>query len=216
MAKNNAGTTVRFGTNDSFLFGTNSESGQDKRVQRTRRDLHVALLQLMVERGYESLSVQDILDRSGVGRATFYQHYRGKDDLLRRSLGPLRQHLLAEWQRESAGGKKQDNPLGFVLPFLRHVDSHRVLYRVTVGRESWTIVHREMTRMLEGFLADAMNTGPAKCKELATELSTHFIVGALMSVVAWWLDHRPSASPEEIGGLFLQMTEGALAATRRK
>lgn len=54
----------------------------DRRVRRTRRALHQALIGLMLERGYARITVQDILDRADVGRSTFYAHFRNKDDLL--------------------------------------------------------------------------------------------------------------------------------------
>lgn len=54
----------------------------DRRVRRTRANLHRALIELMVERDYDRISVRDILDRADTGRSTFYAHFRDKDDLL--------------------------------------------------------------------------------------------------------------------------------------
>ena len=54
----------------------------DRRVQRTRMILLDALRTLLMERGYERLTIQAILDRAGVGRATFYTHFKSKDDLV--------------------------------------------------------------------------------------------------------------------------------------
>ncbi|WP_067863526.1 TetR/AcrR family transcriptional regulator [Nocardia shimofusensis] len=54
----------------------------DRRVRRTRTQLHRALIELMLERDYARISVRDILDRADIGRSTFYTHFRDKDDLL--------------------------------------------------------------------------------------------------------------------------------------
>jgi len=54
----------------------------DRRVRRTRQLLRDALMELTLERGYDRVTVQDILDKADVGRSTFYAHYRDKDDLL--------------------------------------------------------------------------------------------------------------------------------------
>src|SRR5262245_47432298 len=54
----------------------------DRRVQRTRRLLHDALMSCILEKKYELISVQDILDRADIGRSTFYTHFQDKDDLL--------------------------------------------------------------------------------------------------------------------------------------
>src|SRR3954463_2558333 len=54
----------------------------DARVRKTRDTLGDALVALMQEKPFESITVQDVLDRAHVGRSTFYSHYSDKDDLL--------------------------------------------------------------------------------------------------------------------------------------
>lgn len=208
MARNKSSEDVRSRTQRKLLFGNVEGTSRDKRVQRTLNDLRKALLRLMVERGYEPLTVQDILDRAGVGRATFYLHFRGKDDLLRRSLEPLREHLLEEWKRAATEAGEGGAPLGFVLPFLRHVDSHRALYRATVGRESWAIVHREIKRMLTEFAAEPVKS--MRAKSLAAEVIPQYVAGAMMNVVVWWLESRSKATADEMNEMFVLMTGAAL------
>lgn len=181
----------------------------DKRVRKTQQALRNALLDLMVERGYETLSVQDILDRAAVGRATFYLHYRSKEDLLRRSLDELRKHLKEEWKLAST--EEANAPaLGFSLAFFQHVDSHRQLYRAVVGRQSGVIVDRQMRRLLVDLVAEAIAYSDRRRDRVRSEMTAHYVVGALMSTVTWWLDYNVRLSPEEIDQAFRQMTLPAL------
>src|SRR5262245_23066722 len=85
------------GTGDSspICSQKNVEDHLDRRIQRTRDLLHQALISLMIEKGYEVITVQDIIDRANVGRSTFYAHYVGKQDLLVSGLKGLSKHLLA-------------------------------------------------------------------------------------------------------------------------
>ena len=53
----------------------------DRRVRRTRDALGDALVALMQEMPFESITVQQILDRAEIGRSTFYSHYLDKNDL---------------------------------------------------------------------------------------------------------------------------------------
>ena len=53
----------------------------DRRILRTRDALGDALVALMHEKNFDQITVQHVLDRAGVGRATFYAHYRDKEDL---------------------------------------------------------------------------------------------------------------------------------------
>ena len=78
----------------------------DRRVQRTRDVLHQALISLMIEKGYEVITVQDIIDRANVGRSTFYAHYVGKQDLLLSGLKNLSKHLAAH-QRAAVTRKRE-------------------------------------------------------------------------------------------------------------
>src|SRR5438093_4059248 len=113
----------------------------DRRIQRTREVLHQALISLMIEKGYEVITVQDIIDRANVGRSTFYAHYVGKQDLLLSGLKNLSKHLLAHQRAAlAAKGNFRERGFGFSLPLFEHVDSKRNLYHAIVGRQSGTVV----------------------------------------------------------------------------
>lgn len=86
----------------------------DRRVLRTKRALRSALLEVIVERGYDAVSVQAIADRADVGRATFYTHYADKEDLLLGSLDPLAARL-----RRGAPSAKSRFVLFQSIPVLR-------------------------------------------------------------------------------------------------
>jgi len=113
----------------------------DARVRRTRDALLEALFLEMTDRGYERTTVQHLLARAGVGRATFYAHFDGKEALLAASLQRL-QGMLEHAERTGSGR------LAFTAAFFEHLDSHRRLYRTLVLRESEVTVEariREMT-----------------------------------------------------------------------
>jgi len=186
------------------------------RVARTRQALRAALLELMVECGYESLSVQQILDRACVGRATFYLHYRNKEDLLRASLEGLREHLTHDWRSASTQSAQTLTPLRFSLVFFQHIDSHRKLYRAIVGRESGVIVDKQMRRVLAELVRkDVGSSGQRAPVGSAADFAAHYVAGALMAIVTWWLDRNIKLSAEEIDRTFRQMTLPALQAIRR-
>src|SRR5688572_15174255 len=54
----------------------------DRRIQRTRQSLRTALLELIKKKGYDAISIEEITECANVGRATFYLHYKDKEDLL--------------------------------------------------------------------------------------------------------------------------------------
>src|SRR5881628_2636842 len=76
----------------------------DRRVRRTRESLHKALISLTLEKNYDSITVQEVLDRADVGRSTFYTHFQSMDQLLISGTHELRRtlHTALEKQRKSA------------------------------------------------------------------------------------------------------------------
>jgi len=108
---------------------------RDRRVQRTQHFLRNALFSLIQEKGFESLSVQDIIDRADVGRATFYAHFDNKEDLLLSGFEDLRA-LLKERQRQalSHGTIFEERIFGFSHEMLTHVNEHRHLFQAVVGK----------------------------------------------------------------------------------
>ena len=52
----------------------------DRRIQRTRQLLDDALIELILEKGYDNITVQNIVDQANVGRSTFYAHFLDKDE----------------------------------------------------------------------------------------------------------------------------------------
>ena len=92
------------------------EGSMDRRAARTRRSLHQALISLILRKGYDAITVQEIIDEADVGRATFYAHYRGKEDLLRGGFEALRAELKAA---RGTASSKQDGPPRYVRARLR-------------------------------------------------------------------------------------------------
>jgi len=74
----------------------------DRRVQRTQQLLRAALLSLIEEKGFEALTLQEIIDRANVGRATFYAHFDRKEDLLVSGLDGLRLALSSRHRHTPA------------------------------------------------------------------------------------------------------------------
>ena len=80
----------------------------DRRVQRTRQLLNEALMALIVEKGYDAITVQNLIDRANLGRSTFYAHYQDKDDLLLSGMEEVVHSLIwgAENSPEEEGKRK--------------------------------------------------------------------------------------------------------------
>ncbi len=173
------------------------------RGDRTREAILEAFISLMVERGYDRMTVQHLLDRAGVGRATFYTHFRSKDDLLSNSINRLKAGLQHTWKAATPPGARVREPLGFSLPFFRHTHGHRRIWDLIIGRPSELLVNQRMKLMLGELVREDLLTRPgAKRQTPATEAAVHFVVGALWALVYWWAANGATLKPEELDQYF--------------
>ena len=171
----------------------------DRRVLRTRDALLDALLSLMLERGYERLTVQHLLDRAGVSRATFYAHFDSKEDLLAASLERLRNALTEAGAGAASNGSRSPR---FALAFFEHVGSHRRLYESTVVPEREVTVERHLRHMLRVLVREELRKRASGAeRDGRLDLATQFVVSALWSTIVWWIEGGsplPAAAVHEV------------------
>ncbi len=187
---------------------------EDRRIQKTRRALHEALISLMMQKKYEWISVQDILDRANVGRSTFYMHYRDKEELLLDGLNDLWETLRQAQTAASRAATKQEAVIGFSLAWFRHTFEHRVIYRMIVGSKGWDIVRHRMEEMLIQLIKDQAKPLFKKrsSADNSFELFVYFLGTGFLSVMTWWLNQKNPVSPEQVDSLFRQMALPILGA----
>jgi AcrR family transcriptional regulator len=175
----------------------------DHRTQRTKDALWHALVSLVTERGFEGLTVQDILDRANVGRATFYAHFDNKEDLLVSGLETLRQSLKARQCGEI---------FGFTAALLEHAREHRDMFRTMIGKHSGAVVQRLFQKMLVDLVRHEMRTMSRDRTSRATaDASASFIASGLFGLLMWWVDH-PQVSADEMNRTFRQLAIPAMQA----
>ena len=180
----------------------------DRRVRRTRKALHDALLGLMAEKSYDAVTVQDIIDRADVGRSTFYSHFSDKRDLLDSGFEDLNQ-LLAQRPAHVRGGM-----LRFSLPLLEHAHSHRRLARALVARRGGSPVHDRFLGVLTSTIRAELDELVAQHKGAirADDLTVDYIAGALLAVITGWLDTARHKTPAEVDALFHTLVDPGLRA----
>ncbi len=180
----------------------------DRRVARTRAMLQRALNALTLKKGYEAITIEDICEAANVGRSTFYAHYTGKDDLKRSGLEHLRQQLLdhrrAALAASDNAGKRS---LAFSLPMFEHAREHIDLYRALVGNHGGAVALGTIRQILSDLVRDELhaNAGKNPNGAIPRELVVHYVVGAYMAVMTWWLDGGAKLPPRQMDAVFRRL-----------
>jgi len=180
----------------------------DRRVQRTQQLLRGALLSLIQEKDFETLSVQDIIDRANVGRATFYAHFDNKEDLLVSGFDNLRASLK-ERQREALARRSglDERVLGFSYEMFAHANEHRNVFLAMAGKRSHALVQQLLYKILLDLVRDDLKATVWRDRpnSVPVEALAQFITGALFGLLMWWLNGKMRLSVEEVNTLFRQL-----------
>src|SRR5258705_12452313 len=123
------------------------EALEDRRVRRTRNGLAEAFLSLVIERGYDRVTVQNILDRADVGRSTFYTHFRDKESLLLSCFDGLRDEMSQELDAMKPGAIPPD-PRRPTIVLFEHAYHNRRIYQALCGRNGGTVVQRHLHTLI--------------------------------------------------------------------
>jgi AcrR family transcriptional regulator len=169
-------------------------SRPDRRVSKTRKALKEALTDLILEEGYEAVTVQDIIDRADVGRSTFYSHFTDKDDLLMAILADL------EVPGPDTSSWRADDPaFGWTLELFRHFGSGKRLFKAVASSQSGALARRETTSRLEGLARAELSRLKAARKLDAFKLETvvRFLVGTFIGFMDWWMREENEHLPAE-------------------
>ena len=189
--------------------GPKPRRAPDARIRRTRERLGAALIALIQEKPIGDVSVQEVLDRAGVGRSTFYVHYRDKDDLLLSQLETFLEMV------SSLLIKRRDTSRR-VLPvaeFFEHIGSPtaRKVYGALVksGRiqDFFDLAQGHFERGIERRLKDSKLLTKVPARELRARSSA--LAGSIISMLRWWVDHGAKEPPAQMDALFHQMVWGS-------
>lgn len=182
----------------------------DRRSRRTRRYLREALKELILEKGYEEVTVQDIATRADVGRSTFYAHFENKDKL---HLSAFDHVFAAVFQDPPQNEITDFGVFRFnSLALFRHAAQSCRIYRALKDREAGrTFLAHISRRMEKEFLESLKSSLPADLKNsFRAEAAAHFFVGSLLTMLTFWLDRGMPLAPEEMNEAFKKLVAPGL------
>ena len=186
-----------------------SQKKTDARVRRTRDALGDALIALMQEKAFDTITVQDVLDRAHVSRSTFYSHYSDKDDLL---MSDAEEFFEALSMALSAHDDKSDRVFP-VKEFFTHLADVQPFYKALVKsgkfQENMELARGHFARGIERRLCELPRAKSIAVSERSAIAFTH--AGALLSLVTWWLDRGMREPPAQMDDLFHRMVWHGLA-----
>lgn len=175
----------------------------DRRVRKTQQALSDALVALILEKGYDAVTIKDITERADVAHATFYRHYRDKDELLRRKL----EEVVGEIEALTREPTLQDAE-GYLI--FKHAQENSTLYRILLGSQGTLEVRKWLTeRMADNTLRICKPLFTQLNSLIAPQVAAHHIAGSLLLLIEWWLDQDMPYPPHQIAKIYEQLIVNA-------
>jgi AcrR family transcriptional regulator len=175
----------------------------DRRSQRTRHLLSAALVELIREKEYNTITVSDIIDRANVGRSTFYTHFRDKDDLF---VGELDRVIELLSRRIP---DQEEMPFFPSLGLFRHVGEEYQLYKSLLWGPGIDLLIKHMQKSLSTRIEQGLLESGKEFK-IPIRILANFIAGSFLTLLQWWLENKMVYSPEEMDKIFKELIMAGL------
>jgi AcrR family transcriptional regulator len=176
----------------------------DRRIQRTRQLLLNALIELILEKGYEAVIVQDIIDRVNVGRSTFYSHFQDKEELLLSGFEDMRTLFEAFYNQTSP----EITGWNFTLALFKHAEEKRTAFKALIGKKAGDVVINHVKKALNAILREHFHPlFQKKDQPIPLDLFVEYMVNTFLGCLTWWLDNDIRCTAEETNKYFRALTE---------
>ena len=186
-----------------------------RQVQRTRHLLEEACIALILESGYEAVTIQDILDRANVGRSTFYSHYTDKEALLMSRFQALQQafeeHARIIFEHESFDQIDPQTITNLPLMMLKYVEHEHRLFKAMLGKNSGgNHLNYQREYLLKYVRVILKRVAKTQLAAYELEVVSQSTASVFLSTLVWWVDSDMPCSANELFRLVMRLVEPGL------
>jgi len=186
----------------------------DPRVIRTRQMLREALIDLIVERGYDALSIQDIADKAGLRRATFYLHYRNKEELLLSMMRDTVDQLIQKIKGSVTEPWGEEHEYQEARITFEEVQEKANLFRAILSGQGAAQVTRDLRDYIASGIRDhhlpQPNSPGVSAPAVPVEVLANYMAAVKLNMVIWWLEKDMPYTPDEMAGMVSRLLQNGV------
>ncbi|MCK2019395.1 TetR/AcrR family transcriptional regulator [Peribacillus frigoritolerans] len=182
----------------------------DLRVIRTRKMIKESFIDLIQEKGYESITIRDIADNALINRATFYLHYEDKQDLVDKLIDEVFEELTNIIKPCMYIQKKKVKISQFqsmIEIIFTNIFQHAKFYQIMLSEKGVHGFNRKMQVIIQQNFRKEFLTMNSQEQEFSTppELLIHFISSAFIGTVEWWVNNELLYSPKHMASQLVNL-----------
>lgn len=183
----------------------------DRRIARTRLAIRDALLALIKEKGFDGITVRDIVDRANINRGTFYLHYKDKFDLLEQTETEILQelqHIFLQVNALPAGDLNRPDQLQrLVILLFEYIKGHADLMHVLLGLQgNYSFITRMRSTMEQNLKLGVLSGLKVENFLVPREYLISYVLHAHVGVLQAWLVNGCKESPQEMAGILFRLS----------
>ena len=186
----------------------------DRRQKKTRDAIFSAFAELLSQKHYNQISVQEIIDAANVGRTTFYAHFETKDYLLKSLCEELFGHIidtamgLPHGHYHYSCGNKTDSVF---LHLVRHLqENDRNILELLSSENNEIFMKYFKTNLRTLIVTQYAEKGLLKSATLPEGYLVNHIASSFVETIDWWVSRGMKETPETITEYFLSVIEPVL------
>lgn len=165
----------------------------DRRVQKTRQSIMNAFIDLLAEKGFEKITVNDIAERANINRGTVYLHYVDKFDLLDKC---IETHVELLLQHCANSADTNLNPSAFQSVF-EYLEKNFTIYKLLLSNEGSGFFRSRLYAVIAQTVTEVIGI-KSENNSFSNGVTTHFLTSGFIGVLEWWINNSMPCNVQEI------------------
>lgn len=191
-------------------FGENTLKKEDLRTKRTRKMILEAFINLVEEKGYEHVTVSDIASQAMINRATFYAHFKDKQDVydyIFKEAVTQFMIVLAPVQL----GRTNQLQLHAIEQIITHIfekiQENRVFFKTVLNAHGNEQLHKQISQILRSTYANIFEQVEIREKDFIVPIDfiIEYMSSTFMASLHWWINQEISFSPKQMAQLIIKL-----------
>ncbi|GAA4702880.1 TetR/AcrR family transcriptional regulator [Brevibacillus fulvus] len=172
----------------------------DRRIVKTQEAIKKAVIELMAEKCFDDITIQDIADRANINRGTIYLHYRDKFDLLDK----LTEEHINELAKTGEWACKLDWS-GALVPFFVYFQENYLFFSTMLESKGAPSFRKRLFDFIIAGFKGEIDRESGRNTDLDEDVMLQYAGAAYVSVIEWWIrngmPHSPQVMAKQVGAL---------------
>lgn len=180
-----------------------------KKISATNEKIYNAFADVLLEKDYSDVRIQDVLDKSGVARSTFYAHYKTKEDLLKSICTTIFGHVFSHTVKEEKSHDFSKSSIFDYKHFITHIfyhlhDEKHLVHAILLSQSADTFLSFLRSELNE-FATACVENNFVKNDALPRSLKIKSLIESFVLIVEYWNEQDFAQTPEKLTEYFISM-----------